>query len=192
VRQRTQLINAVRGHLTEYGCAPKGPSYVAMLGDLIEKDDMANSLPEAAHAMFRLMLDLLACLNGKIAVLDKEIARRAREDEVSRRLMTVPGIGPISATAIAALAPPVETFAKGRDFAAWLGLTPLQRSTGGKQKLGATVGETGRKNHMDSSCLKHELMIWFRSANSHTGPQLHRCTIRGRTDGSIRLRADLL
>jgi hypothetical protein len=52
--------------------------------------------------------------------------------------MTVPGIGPITATAIAALAPPVETFTKGRDFAAWLGLTPLQRSTGGKQKLGAT------------------------------------------------------
>ena len=52
--------------------------------------------------------------------------------------MTIPGIGPISATAIAALAPPAETFAKGRDFAAWLGLTPLQRSTGGKQKLGAT------------------------------------------------------
>jgi enamine deaminase RidA (YjgF/YER057c/UK114 family) len=68
----------------------------------------------------------------------------AREDEVSRRLMTIPGIGPISATAIAALAPPVETFAKGRDFAAWLGLTPLQRSTGGKQKLGTTskMGET--------------------------------------------------
>jgi transposase len=51
-----------------------------------------------------------------------------------RPQMTVPGIGPISATAIAALAPPAETFAKGRDFAAWLGLTPLQRSTGGKQK----------------------------------------------------------
>ena len=99
---------------------------------------MVSSLPEAAHAMFRLMLDLLASLNGRIAVLDKEIARRAREDEVSRRLMTIPGIGPISATAIAALAPPVETFAKGRDFAAWLGLTPLQRSTGGKQRLGAT------------------------------------------------------
>jgi transposase len=70
--------------------------------------------------------------------LDKEIARRAREDEVSRRLMTGPGIGPISATAIAALAPPAETFAKGRDFAAWLGLTRLQRSTGGKRTLGAT------------------------------------------------------
>ena len=84
------------------------------------------------------MLFRSAGLDGKIADLDKEIARRAREDEVSRRLMTVPGIGPISATAIAALAPPAETFAKGRDFAAWLGLTPLQRSTGGKQKLGAT------------------------------------------------------
>ena len=139
VRQRTQLINAIRGHLTEYGwIAPKGPSHVARLAELIDEEEMASSLPEAALAMFRLMLDLLAGLNGKIADLDKEIARRAREDEVSRRLMTVPGIGPISATAIAALAPPAETFAKGRDFAAWLGLTPLQRSTGGKQKLGAT------------------------------------------------------
>ena len=139
VRQRTQLINAIRGHLTEYGwIAPKGPSHVAMLADLLEEEEMASSLPEAARAMFRLMLDLLAGLDGKIAALDKEIARRAREDEVSRRLMTVPGIGPIAATAIAALAPPAETFAKGRDFAAWLGLTPLQRSTGGKRKLGAT------------------------------------------------------
>jgi transposase len=93
---------------------------------------MASSLPEAARAMLRLMLDLFAGLNRKIADLDKEIARRAREDDVSRRLMTVPGIGPISATAIVALAPPFETFAKGRDFATWLGLTPLQRSTGGR------------------------------------------------------------
>jgi len=111
---------------------------VAELAHLIEEKRMAGSLPEAARAMFRLMLDQLASLNGRIAGLDKEIARRAHEDEVSRRLMTIPGIGPISATAIAALAPPVETFAKGRDFAAWLGLTPVQRSTGGKQKLGAT------------------------------------------------------
>lgn len=139
VRQRTQLINAIRGHLTEYGwVAPKGPSHVAMLADLLEGRDMAGSLPEAARSMFRLMLDLLTELGGRIADLDKEIARRAREDEVSRRLMTIPGIGPITATAIAALAPPAETFNKGRDFAAWLGLTPLQKSTGGKQKLGAT------------------------------------------------------
>jgi transposase len=117
VRQRTQLINAVRGHLTEYGwIAPKGPSHVATLADLIEEEAMASSLPEAARPMLRVMLDLLAELNGKIADLDKEITRRAREDEVSRRLMTIPGVGPISATVIAALAPPIETFTKRRDF----------------------------------------------------------------------------
>ena len=134
VRQRTQLINAIRGHLTEYGwIAPKGPSHVAMLADLLEEEEMASSLPEAARAMFRLMLDLLAGLNGKIADLDKEIARRAREDEVSRRLMTIPGIGPISATAIAALATsPLGSVSR-----------LFKRSTGGKRKLGATskIGE---------------------------------------------------
>src|SRR3984893_17808309 len=84
VRQRTQLINAIRGHLTEYGwIAPKGPSHVAMLADLLEEEEMASSLPEAARAMFKVMLDLLDELDGRIAELDKEIARRAREDEVS-------------------------------------------------------------------------------------------------------------
>ena len=137
VRQRTQLINAIRGHLTEYGwVAPKGPSHVAMLGDLLE-EEMGSSIPEAAKAMFRMMLGLREELDEKIGELDKEIARRAREDVIARRLMTIPGVGPITATAIAAIAPPAETFAKGRDFAAWLGLAPLQRSTGGKQKLGS-------------------------------------------------------
>ena len=109
-----------------------------MLADLLEEEEMASSLPDAARAMFRVMLDLLGELDGKVAELDKEITRRAREDEVARRLMTIPCVGPIGATAILALAPPAETFAKGRDFAAWLGLTPLQKSTGGKHKLGAT------------------------------------------------------
>lgn len=137
VRQRTQLINAIRGHLTEYGwVAPKGPSHIAVLGDLLD-GEMGSSLPDAATPMFRTMLDLLEVLNGKIAELDKEIARRARDDVIARRLMTIPGVGPITATAIAALAPPAETFAKGRDFAAWLGLAPRQRSSGGKQKLGS-------------------------------------------------------
>jgi transposase len=137
VRQRTQLINAIRGHLTEYGwVAPKGPSHVAMLGDLLE-GELGASIPPAARTMFRTMLDLLEVLNDRIGDLDKEIARRAREDETARRLMTIPGVGPITATAITALAPPAETFAKGRDFAAWLGLAPRQHSTGGKQKLGS-------------------------------------------------------
>lgn len=138
VRQRTQTINAIRGHMTEYGwIAPKGPSWVTKLGDLI--DEAANaSLPQAARDMFRVMLSMLEEFSRQIADLDKEIARRAREDEVARRLMTIPGIGPIAATAIAAIAPAASTFKRGRDFAAWLGLTPLQKSTGGKIKLGRT------------------------------------------------------
>jgi len=136
VRQRTQTINAIRGHMAEYGwVAPKGPSWVVMLGELIE-EDLGTSLPAAARDMFRVMIGLLEQLNERIDELDKEIARRAREDTIARRLMTIPGIGPIVATAIAALAPSMETFSRGRDFAAWLGLTPRQRSTGGKPRLG--------------------------------------------------------
>jgi transposase len=138
VRQRTQLINAIRGHLTEYGwVAPKGPSHVLLMANLLE-DELGEGLPEAVRAMLRIMLEMLEHIDQRVTQLDKEIARRAREDEIARRLMTIPGIGPITATAIAALAPAAETFRCGRDFAAWLGLTPLQHSTGGKTRLGRT------------------------------------------------------
>lgn len=79
---------------------------------------------------------MLTMLGEQIRHLDIEIAKRAREEETARRLMTVPGIGPITATALMALAPEPETLKRGRDFAAWLGLTPLQHSTGGRQRLG--------------------------------------------------------
>lgn len=138
VRQRTQLVNALRGHLTEYGwTAPRGRAQVMLLADLFDEKEMASLLPEAALAMFKVMVEQLYRLDGQIADLDREIERRAKADEAARRLMTIPGIGPIAATAILALAPPIETFAKGRDFAAWLGLTPRQHSTGGKQRLGS-------------------------------------------------------
>lgn len=145
VRQRTQLVNALRGHLTEYGwVAPQGRSHVAMLRDLLE-DEVGQSLPEAARAMFKVMLTTLDQLDQQINALDQEIKKRAREDEVARRLMTIPGIGPIAATAIAALAPPPEHFRRARDFAAWLGLTPRQMSTGGKQKLGS-ISKMGERS----------------------------------------------
>lgn len=118
VRQRTQTINAIRGHMAEFAwVAPKGPSWVAMLGDLIN-GDVGSSLPLAARDMFQVMLAMLDELDRQIGELDKEIAQRARKDEVARRLMTIPGIGPIAATAIAALAPAAESFKRGRDFAA--------------------------------------------------------------------------
>ena len=83
------------------------------------------------------MISTLTALQAQIKELDVEINHRAKADPVAKRLMTIPGIGPIAATAITALVPAAEGFAAGRDFAAWLGLTPLQKSTGGKQKLGA-------------------------------------------------------
>ena len=135
VRQRTQISNALRGHMTEYGwIAPKGLAHLEELRALVSD---RSAVPEGVRSVCMVLLDTLATLDRQIALLDKEIVRRSREDAVARRLMTIPGIGPITATAITALAPPSETFAKGRDFAAWVGLTPRQHTTGGKQKLGS-------------------------------------------------------
>jgi transposase len=138
IRQRTQAINALRGHLTEFGLVvPQGAANTARLIALVEDPD--SGLPADAIATLTVLVTSLAHLEEEIGKLDSEIARRAKENEVARRLMTVPGIGPLIATAIAVLAPPPETFRSARDFAAWLGLTPRQHSTGGKQRLGATT-----------------------------------------------------
>ena len=83
-------------------------------------------------------------LEWAITALDGEINQRSKSDPTARRLMTIPGVGPITSTAITALVPAAEGFPAGRDFAAWLGLTPLQKSTGGKQKLGA-VSKRGER-----------------------------------------------
>jgi len=135
VRQRTQCVNAIRGHLAEYGwVAPKGVFHVERLIQRV--DDPAEILPEAARTILKVLAETLRVLGEQIMVLDAEIGRRAKEDPVARRLMTIPGIGPVTAAAIVALAPAPEAFTRGRDFSAWVGLTPMQKSTGGKQKLG--------------------------------------------------------
>jgi transposase len=135
VRQRTQSINALRGHLAEFGLvAPKGRGHLPELAALI--DDAAT--PQAARPMCLMLMEAIESLDARIKMLDREIRRRAKADAESRRLMTVPGLGPILSTAVPALAPPPESFRKGRDFAAWVGLTPLQRSTGGYERIGKT------------------------------------------------------
>jgi transposase len=137
VRQRTQSINALRGHLAEFGMVvANGALHAPKLFAIVE--DLASGLPQTARVILTVLVEQLRDLDSRVAQLDQEITRRARADAVARRLMTIPGVGPVTATALAALAPPAETFRRGRDFAAWLGLTPLQRSTGGKQRLGAT------------------------------------------------------
>jgi transposase len=137
VRQRTQTINALRAHHAEYGVvAPTGVAHVGRLTGVLEGED--SGLPEAVTALGRMLVGQIAALSGQIEKLDKELRRRASGDATARRLMTIPGVGAISATALTTFAPPSETFSKGRDFAAWVGLTPRQHSSGGKERLGKT------------------------------------------------------
>jgi transposase len=137
VKQRTQVINALRGHLAEFGIVvAKGPAHVPHLVRAVE--DPNEPIPEIARPVLQMLIDTLHQLDKQITDLDREVTQRAKENEMARRLLTIPGIGPVTAVALTALTPPAETFKRGRDFAACVGLTPLQHSTGGKQKLGAT------------------------------------------------------
>ena len=97
-----------------------------------------RALPDAVRDLARLLLAQIAGLTEKIAGLDGELRRRTSADDTARRLTTIPGVGPITAAAITTFAPPMETFSKGWDFAAWVGLTPRQHSSGGKERLGRT------------------------------------------------------
>ena len=138
VRQRTQLINALRGHLAEHGeVAPQGIVHVKRLADLI--GDETTALPATVREIGRLYLEQIDVLNERIEGLGRQLRAEASQAATTQRLLTMPGVGPITAVAIESFAPPMETFRRGRDFAAWLGLVPRQNSTGGKQRLGRTA-----------------------------------------------------
>ncbi|MFD2431611.1 IS110 family transposase [Sphingobium scionense] len=128
VRQRTQLKHGV--------VAPQGVTNVRILEAAIEEAETSLDLLIIETA--RLYLTQIASLSEQIVTLEKVLQQEAGKAATTARLLTVPGIGHVTAMAIEAFAPPMETFRRGRDFAAWLGLVPIQRSTGGKQVLGRT------------------------------------------------------
>lgn len=137
VRQKTQLINALRGHLAEHGVvAPQGVVHLKRLKTALFDD--TNGLPTAVVLHAELILDQISVLQSRIEALEKDILAVSREDALAVRLMTVPGVGPITAAALLAFAPDPATFQRGRDFSAWMGLTPKQYSSGGKERLGRT------------------------------------------------------
>ena len=137
VGQRTQLINALRGHLAEHGLvAARGPAHFKRLADAIEDDDTA--LPQDIRELGRMYLEQIEGLNARIADIDGKVKSVAKEEGLAQRAQTMPGVGPVTALAIETFAPDLATFRRGRDFAAWLGLVPKQHSTGGKQRLGKT------------------------------------------------------
>lgn len=137
IGQRTQLLNALRGHFGEIGIiVPKGPHEVRRLVDHVMLEDKTRTLPEAMRAALRPLVAALFALNDEIAALDKEILKRHRACETSQRLATIPGIGTLIATLLSVTVSDAASFEGGREFAAWIGLVPRQHSTGGKARLG--------------------------------------------------------
>jgi transposase len=136
MHQRTQLINAMRSHLAELGIiAPQGREGVKELLAIIMNEDNKH-LPNDARASLIVLATQLQALQTTIGAIEKRIVVQHRAIKESKRLQTVPGIGVIGASAIAATVTNPKIFRSGRDFAAWIGLVPRQMSTGGKPKLG--------------------------------------------------------
>jgi transposase len=136
VRQRTMLANALRGHLAEFGLiAAQCLHNVAGLMAIV-KDEKDERVPELARQVLLLIAEQIAELDSRITTVEAQIMACHKSNPVSRRLATIPGIGPIIATAITATVAKPDAFSSGREFAAWLGLVPRQNSTGGKARLG--------------------------------------------------------
>jgi transposase len=136
VGQRTALICALRSHMAELGVvAPTGPRNIAPLLAILA-DPSDGRLPALARLALEPLSRQIGELQGEIERLDLRLLDWHRASEVSRRLATIPGIGPLSATAIAASITDPSMFRSGREFAAFLGLVPRQSSTGGKERLG--------------------------------------------------------
>jgi transposase len=136
VRQRTGTINALRGHLAEYGiiaAALRGG--LNQLFSIVEAEDDDEYLPASVKQLLRMLVAEIRATDAHIAELDRKLKDHARDDEACRRLIEVPGIGPVIATAVVATVPDKHRFSSGRHFAAWLGLTPRQHSSGGKERL---------------------------------------------------------
>ena len=135
IGQRTEVINALRGHLAEFGLiAPKERDHLSRLMEAIE--NKGCDLPDLVRELAKLHRQRIDDLSALIDQMTQKIKDVGKESSATRLLRSMPGVGPICAMAIEAFAPELDRFERGRDFAAWLGLTPRQHSTGGKQRLG--------------------------------------------------------
>jgi len=134
MRQRTATINALRGHLAEFGIVAAQRraglrELLAVLGDLEDE-----RVPPLAREVLQALVGQLRDLEGRLAELDRRLVALTRSDPVCRALAEVPGVGPVIATAFVATVPDATRFRSGRHLAAWLGLVPAQHSTGGKPR----------------------------------------------------------
>lgn len=136
-RQRTQLSNAIRAHLGEFGIvAAAGRLGLERLLDVIADTD-DDRLPADARTCLHMLAAQLAVVKAQILENDRRIMADARSTELGRRLMAIPGVGPVLASALVASVADPAIFRSGRDLAAWIGLVPRQNSSGGKERLGS-------------------------------------------------------
>jgi transposase len=176
VRQRTMLVNAMRGHLAEFGVvAPRG---VHKVEELITatNDESDERIPSSARRALRVLATELVTLDLRIAAIEAEIGARAKADPVAQRLATIPGIGPLIASRITATVPDPSIFRSGRDFAAWIGLVPRQNSTGGKTRLGG-ISKRGN-GALRRLLIGGAMAAMFRTKALRTDPWL--CQLRAR------------
>jgi len=144
MRQRTQVSNAIRGHLGEFGrVAPIGRNGLAQLIAIVA-DENDNTLPDDVRAAVAMLAVQLRIVNDQILELDRRVRASARATDVGRRLMEVPGVGPVLASALVATVPDASAFKSGRNLAAWIGLVPRQNSSGGKERLGGITKQGNR------------------------------------------------
>ena len=136
MRQRTRLANALRGHMAEYGIvAPSGRGGLQRLLEMIVNES-DERVPPLARACLRLLVTQLQLVNAQALETERQIKASARSTEVGRRLMEIPGVGPVLASAIVAAVADPGAFRCDRNLAAWIGLVPRQSSSGGKDRLG--------------------------------------------------------
>ena len=134
IRNRTQLSNAIRGYAAEFGfTAARGMAHIDPLLDRIQADE---NVPVLARELFAAQAEEYAQLQAQIAEVDAKLMAWHKADECSRRLAKIPGVGPIGAALLMMKTPAPEMFRSGRQFAAWIGLTPKDHSTAGKVRLG--------------------------------------------------------
>lgn len=143
-RQRTQLSNALRAHLAEFGIvAPIGRGGLDRLLDVIANAEDGR-IPAEVRACLEMLVAQLDMVKAQILENDRRILASARETELGRRLMEIPGVGPLLASAFVASVADPAIFQSGRNLAAWIGLVPKQNSSGGKERLGG-ISKAGNR-----------------------------------------------
>jgi transposase len=166
VGQRTALLNALRGHLSEIGLvAAQGAQHAYRLKRMLADGADENGeivVPELVRVALAPLAAQIDALDQAIAAIDDKLVETVKADEKAHRLMTVPGVGPVIATAVVATVGDVASFASGREFAAFLGLTPRQRSSGGKERL-------GRITKMGDRYLRKLLVVGATAVLHHAG-----------------------